>query len=260
MAKEPDSLVPSAEESIRILQDLLSMWHAHDGTVALPLIDGTPLPGMAIHVQVEHAVELTESVIILIRNHRYLPAAPLIRLTMECAVTAAWWATNPVGVRGSVHESARLRTLRIRGMHGGSPASYTDTPEMRAAMSEYARFTSGEAKAFEQRCKALVGGEWIYPYYRLLSEASHGGTSLLDEYSEQVPVSANAPEGIALLQHPHYQTLEIALGLQVIMLTLAIAAWDAVSPAHPDQDALHEMADRLGFGEFIPGATGRKRG
>lgn len=235
------------------------MWHAHDGSVALPLIDGTSLPGMAIHVQVEHAVELTESVLILIRNDRYLPAAPLMRLTMECAVTAAWWSTNPVGVRGSVHEATRLRNLRIRGMRGGSPDSYTDTPEMQEAMREYARFASAEAKAFEQRCKAIVGGEWIYPYYRLLSEKSHGGTSLLDEYLEQVPVSAEAPDGITFVQHPHYQSLEIALGLQVIMLTLALAAWDAVSPAHPDQDALHETADRLSFGDFIPGATGRKR-
>lgn len=57
-----------------------------------------------MHVQVEHIAELTASVIELIRGNIYLATAPLIRLSLESAVNSVWWASDPAGVRASVHE------------------------------------------------------------------------------------------------------------------------------------------------------------
>lgn len=250
--------VPTPDESVGVLSSLLRMWHAHDGGAVIPLIDGTSLPGLAIHVQVEHIAELTESVLELLRNDIYVSTAPLIRLSMECAVNAAWWAREPIGVRSSVHESARQGRLLVRAIRKLSPGSFRDTGDLNAVLRAYAEFASDEARVFETRCKAIPGGEWIYPYYRLLSSASHGGPALLDEYTEQIQPTRENPEGVHLIQRPHYRNLEVALGTQVIMFALALAAWDSVLPHHPDEKELHELGDRLGFGDLLRQATGRR--
>lgn len=249
--------VPTPSESVAALQRLLAMWHAHDGEAAIPHIDGTPLPGVAIHVQVEHIAELTASVIALLRQNIYLSTAPLIRLSMECAVNAVWWARNPMGVRSSMHEAARQSSLLVRAMRRMSPGAFRNSGVVDEVVRDYARFASDEARVFELRCKAIPGGEWIYPYYRLLSQASHGGPPLLEEYMEPIPPTAENPDGISLVQRPHYHQLEIALGTQVIIFALAIAAWDSVLPSHPGEKALYELGDRLGFGDMLRQATGR---
>ena len=233
------------------------MWHAHDGGAAIPLIDGTSLPGVAIHVQVEHIAELTTSVLELLRHHIYLSTAPLIRLSMECAVNAAWWAREPTGVRAAMHQAARQSSLLVRAVRRLSPGAFRDTKHLDAVLADFAQFASDEARVFERRCKAIPGGEWIYPYYRLLSQGSHGGPPLLEEYMEPIPPTDENPAGISLVQRPHYRHLEIALGTQVIMFALAIAAWDSVLPSHPDEQALYQLGDRLGFGDMLRQATGR---
>ena len=85
------------------------------------------------------------------------------------------------------------------------------------------------------------------------------GPPLLNEYMERIPSTEENPEGINLLQSPHYRHLEIALWTQVIMFALALAAWDSVLPDHPDEKELHELSDRLGVGELIRQATGLPR-
>lgn len=252
--------VPSPGESVAVLQRLLEMWHAHDGGAGIPWIDGTSLPGLAIHVQVEHIAELTASVLGLLDQNIYLSTAPLIRLSMECAVNAVWWAREPTGVRGAVHEAARQSSLLVRAVRRLSPGAFGNTKQMDAVLRDYAQFASDDARVFERRCKAIPGGEWIYLYYRLLSQGSHGGPSLLEEYMERVPPTEENPDGISLVQRPHYRHLEIALGTQVIMFALAIAAWDSVLPSHPDEKELYELGDRLGFGEMLREATGRPAG
>lgn len=168
-------MVPTPSESIAALQQLLRIWLARDGEASIPLLDGTSLPGMAIHVQVEHIAELTESVIELIRHNIYLTTAPLMRLSLECAVNALWWASKPTGVRSSMHEATRQSGLLAKAMRKIAPRVVNDTKGLDEALRVSAEFASDEARYFEKRCKAINGGEWIYPYYRLLSEASHGG-------------------------------------------------------------------------------------
>jgi hypothetical protein len=248
---------PSIDQSVAALQYLLWVWHARDGMVALPEVGGSTLLGTALHVQVEHAVELTEAVIELLRNNIYLSTAPLIRLSMECAVTAAWWATNPKGVLASVHEAVRQTERRVAEGRKGQPGPFVDDPHIADTIAETAEFASNTARDFRERCEAIKGGSWIYAYYKLLSEMSHSGPNLMFEYAPVVEVDARHPDGLAFTQRPHYENLDLALWLQVRMLTLAIASWDAISPAHPDERALHDLADSLDFGEFIREATGR---
>ena len=177
MIEDRTNHLPTPGESVAELQRLLAIWHANDGGAAIPFIDGTPLPAVAIHVQVERIAELTRSVIELLRHDIYLSTAPLIRLSMECAVNAVWWAREPIGVRSSMHEAARQSGLLIRALRRLSPRAFRDTEDMDAVLHDCAVFASDEARVFERRCKTIPGGEWIYPDYRLLSEASHGATA-----------------------------------------------------------------------------------
>lgn len=249
--------VPSPEESIAVLHRLLGIWHARDGGASIPWLDGTPMPGVAIHVQVEHIAELTASVIELIRSNIYLSTAPLIRLSLECAVNAIWWARDPSGVRSSIHEAARQSRHLANAMTRLRPDAPADTAVIDRILSANADFVKMEARVFERRCRAIPDGQRLYTYYRILSEASHGGVPLLSEYSTQIPATASNPEGIALVQRPHYHHLEFALGAQVISFALGLAAWDSVLPSHPDETELYELADSIGLGAMLRGATGR---
>ena len=244
------------DESVAALRHLLRIWHARDGEVQLPLLHGTSLPAAAIHVQAEHSVELTESVLALLSADHYLTTAPLIRLTMECAVNATWWASNPAAVVGSIHNSMVLRKRRADALRGNKPADLAKSQALRQMMAAHAEHSSIEARVFEKRCEAIVGGAWIYPYYRFLSESAHGGPNLLEEYTRQIPTSASYPLGFSLIQRPQYKHLDIALGLQVMMLTLAIGAWDSLSQDYGAASEIPALADQLGFGEFIAQATG----
>lgn len=249
--------VPSPEESIAVLQRLLGIWHARDGGAAIPLLDGTLAPGMAIHVQVEHIAELTAAVIELVYSDIYLSTAPLVRLSLECAVNAVWWTADPSGVRASMHEAGRQSRLLAKAMSRLHPDVRQDTTEIDRVLAANAAFVKTEARVFERRCRAIPGGQRLYTYYRILSEASHGGVPLLSEYSRKVPASEWNRDGVELVQRPHYRRLEFALGAQVVSFALALAAWDSVIPSHPDEAELYDLADAIGLGGLLREATNR---
>ncbi|GEM_PF-3688954 len=59
---------------------------------------------MAIRVLAEHAVALTNSIMLLAEHDMLIQAAPLIRLTMECGITAAWFSVVPNAVNAANRE------------------------------------------------------------------------------------------------------------------------------------------------------------
>lgn len=71
---------------------------------------------MCVQVQVEHAVRLTEAVLVLVKQGLFIQVAPLVRMVMECAIAAAWWTLNPDNVKGSAAEAARMKRLLIKGI------------------------------------------------------------------------------------------------------------------------------------------------
>lgn len=247
--------LPTPDASIAVLHDLLRLWHARDGSASIPLLDGTALPGIAIHVQVEHIAELTTSIIELIRHHIYLSTAPLARLSLECAVNAVWWAADPTRVRSSAHETARQSRQTFRAFARSAPSAIPDPERLDALLQATAPHAHQEARVFERRCLAIPDGRQLYARYRLLSEGTHGGLPLLDEYSERIAPSDSNPEGLSLVQRPHYRHLEFALETQVMSFMLAFGAWDAALPTHPDEVALARLAEEIGMGPMLRRAT-----
>lgn len=246
MTRSPATTMPTPEESIERLKTLIARWDAHGETVNVRKMGDSVLTGVAIQVQVEHAVRLAEAVVALAREGLFIQTAPLVRMTLECAVSAAWWSLNPDNVKGSIHEAARLKKLLHEGMSKLASTPYVTHPDWSDISEEYAAFHAAEAGNFEARCKALKGGESLYPYYRLLSEASHGGTALLDEYMETVPESEASPFGLAFTKHAPYRYFNTVLAVCVLTVAIAMRAWDDITSTHPDRDALNELAIDIG--------------
>jgi hypothetical protein len=248
---EPATVHPTPQQSVDHLHDLIQMWEAHGESVTVPIIGGSLLAGMCIQVQVEHAIRLTEAVLLLVKQGLFIQVAPLSRMVMECAITAAWWTLNPDNVKGSAAEAARMKQMLIKGMAsaaGTAPIPHADWADM---AEQFDAYRSGEAHKFEQRCNALQGGAAVYTYYRLLSEASHGGTAILDEYLEQVPETPDNPFGYAFQRHAPYKYFDNVLAIHVLMLGYAMRAWDNITKDHPDSDALDALGDVLGSGLII---------
>lgn len=230
------------------------MWEAHGDSVEVPIISGSLLPGMCIQTQVEHAVRLTEAVLLLVKQGLFIQVAPLVRMVMECAVTAAWWTLNPDNVKGSAAEAARMKRLLIQGMSVAAGENYTPHADWEEMAEEFDAYKTAESQKFEQRCNALQGGTPVYTYYRLLSEVSHGGTAVLEEYLEQVPETKENPYGYAFQRHAPYKFFDNVLAIHVVMLGYAMRAWDNITKDHPDADALDELGTVLGTNLTIAAA------
>ena len=85
----------------------------------------------------------------------------------------------------------------------------------------------------------------------MLSEASHGGTAILDEYLSQVPETPDNPYGYAFQRHAPYKFFDNVLAMNVLMLGFALRAWDNITTDHPDAEALDALGEALGSGLII---------
>jgi len=231
---------------VAALRELLSLWSGEDGPVTIQVLDGSLLRGLSIRVQVEHMVALTRSVLLLVDNGMYIQSMPLVRMSMECAVTAAWMAVTPFSGAAAAHDGGtkRLRLLEDLAVIAGEPDS--DNTNIQAEINELAQHANAEARIFQQRCESLAGAEWMYGYYRLLSEFSHAGSPLVDSYLED---SEN--NGLAFADLSKFPYTKFAMGLQVVMLHISLAAWDEVAEDHPNAINLTEIGDRLGIQSIL---------
>jgi len=244
--------VPSITESLTGLRDLLAVWKTDAVTVEVPVIDGGPLTGVAVHVLAQNAVALTESVILLVESQMYLQAVPLIRLTMECGMTAAWLSVAPNAGNASYHESERNRREIIKALFEDPSLRDDDVlAEVEESVRALAEHRDASAQHFKTLCNQIVGGEKTYVAYRILSGYSHAGMPLLEPYLKDAPKDANNASGIVLLEKSDYGAIDVSLGYQVAMLCLAMTAWDNLAKGEKRGDELNAIASRFGIGRVI---------
>ncbi|XAS67518.1 DUF5677 domain-containing protein [Micrococcaceae bacterium Sec5.7] len=241
MGKTTGTQPPTVDESAAALRELLSMVSAED-PVTIQVMDHTLLRGLSIHAQVEHTVALTRSILLLVENGMFIQSMPLVRMSMECAVTAAWMAVTPFSGAAAAHDGGtkRLRLLKDLAVIAGEPDA--DDAYLQSEIAEFAKHASAEARIFQQRCESLVGAEWMYGYYRLLSEFSHAGSSLIDSYMEEME-----DDGLAFADLSKFRYTNFALALQVVLLHIALTALDEVADGHPNAVKLKEIGERLGI-------------
>ncbi len=253
-----DEQVPSIDESSKAIRELITLWREQNssGTVEIPLMEGLPLVGVTIHIMVQHSVALSESVLVLTSANMFLESAPLIRLTMECAVTAAWLSITPNAGNAARHEDARNRLATINSIFEDLERVDDDLLEdATLAVTELAEHKSDAARYFEKRCRKIAGGEKIYTLYRIMSGFSHAGIGLTDLYLTKVDESPANPYGISLLDKSNYPAPDASLVQQVGMLALSMKAWDDILPTHPNRTALENIAKDFGFGLEINSTT-----
>lgn len=243
--------VPTIEESSNALERLISIWVEQNrgGTVEIPIIEGSPIVGVTIHIMAKHSVALSESILALTSQNMILQSVPIMRLTMECAVTAAWLSVTPNASNAARHEDARDRLATITSIFEDLDMRDDELlADARFAVSQLSKHKTDTARKFETRCKSIAGGEKIYVLYRMLSRHSHAGIGLTDLYLKNSEESAENPYGVSLLEKTNYPLADADLAQQVGMLALALTAWDNIQPTHPSRSALDAIAQDFGFG------------
>ena len=244
--------VPTIAESIEGLRELLTIWQTGATSVDVPLIEGSALTGVAIHMLAQHTVALTESIILLTESQMHLQSVPLIRLSIECGITAAWLSIAPNAGNASHHESERNRHEIIKALfEDPSMRDEELLSEVKEIVHGLAGHRSAAAQYFKKRCSQIVGGEKMYVAYRILSGYSHAGIPLIDSYLVDVPKDANNVFGISLLEESNYPAMDVSLGYQVAMLCLALTAWDNITKGESRAEALEDIATRFGIGRGI---------
>jgi hypothetical protein len=237
---------PTVEESLGLLGEMLAVWR-DDPPTALPQLEESAQRGVGVLAHVDHAAALTDSVILLAKAGQYVQMVPLVRMTLECAVTAAWFVVTPGSGDASLLEASRLRRAYISDLAAtmGADAA-VQIADLQALIDDLGD-ESQEAKKFEARCRSLAGGGWLYIAYRQLSELSHGGTLLLDHYLQSSEMTEANPLGFEYVPGDNADQARSILGTQGWLLHLALTAWDMAVPLDDRTEHLAEIAKRAGF-------------
>lgn len=245
--------IPDAEESAAVLRGLLRLWESYGPEARIRIIDGSLVGGLQIRTLAEHCARLTEAILLLVSEGHYLTAMPLIRQTLECAVTAAWISIAPDASFAAVYESARQQknaydAALLQDSLFEDPAR---TEELADMLERFGGYKADAAKNFETRCKQLKGGESLYVYYRIFSQVAHADMSLMDEYLEKIADSGDDTKDYRFVTPAPYPLIGTALAFQVCMLVLAQSAYDNGIEGTPHATELQSIADRFGFNRDI---------
>ena len=248
-----DTHVPVGEESSRVLHELLDLWRGYGSEARFRIIDGSLVGGLQIRTLVEHCARLTEAILLLVSEGHYITAMPLVRQTLECAVTAAWISIAPDATFAAIYESARQQNNSYSAVLGQDSLFENPerTEELANMLERFGGYKSGAGQFFEKRCKELSGGESLYVYYRIFSQVSHADLSLMDEYLEKVADTGVDTDDYRFITPAPYPQITTALAFQVCMFVLAQSAYDNVTGGFPHSAELQAIADQFGFARDI---------
>lgn len=208
---------------------------------------------VAILTHTHHAVRVSRAVLQLSHTTTGIELVPLVRLVMECAVTAAWLLLTPGSGRALIRDGASQRLKALNGITqlGEDPGPSKEQAEVALAQLEDAK--GPRSFAFEQRCLRLDGGERLYLTYRVFSAESHSGMGIADFYSLAV---APSPIGLAFNPEASSSVRTPTIGIAGCMLLLAINA-DEIARAKPTHTTqIEKAAKRLGVGTRIVASDG----
>ncbi|GAA2749460.1 hypothetical protein GCM10009869_05300 [Amnibacterium kyonggiense] len=247
---------PTADASRAAIEDLMSIWPDRP-LVTVTAKEDAYLRSTAIWVFAEHAVRTAKAVLVLDEQKMYMQCAPLARLVYECGMTAAWMGQTPYSGHSLFKAAKKQHDLLI-----GDLARMANVPVPKD--DEDAMTGLGDAEQlpkFWARAKVLDGGKWIHPYYRLLSAASHGDGSLVEEYLEEVDEEHAWGHRHQFRDPEQFRWRHVVLALTVVALNFALWTWDEVSVDHELRDDLervgkkHHLGSRPVFDHDDPAKT-----
>src|SRR5690606_7404854 len=122
-----------------------------------------------------HVYYLAEAVLALDAEGRSTAAIPLVRLALECAVTAAWVELGgTVATRALMAEEVRTKDLTLKNFE---PLDYKlsedEQDRFDKERAEFSTYTAAAGRNFAARCSEIRVGAYMYAIYRVASASSH---------------------------------------------------------------------------------------
>ena len=208
---------------------------------------------VAIRTHAHHAVRVSRAILQLSHTTTGIELVPLVRVVMECAVTAAWLMLTPGSGQSLIRDGATQRLKALNGITriGEDPGPAKEQAEQALAQLEDAE--GPRSFAFEQRCLRLDGGDRLYLTYRAFSAESHSGMGIADFYTVAV---ASSPIGLSFNPEAASSVRAPTIGIAGCMLLLAMNA-DEIARAKPTHTTqIERAAKRLGVGTRIVASDG----
>ncbi|WP_430336264.1 hypothetical protein [Rhodococcus sp. ACT016] len=188
---------PTSEEIAGATADLVQLWHTraqinpdryHDARLH-------SVSGLAAH-----AYRTGEVAAQLICDGQWLEAAPLVRLSFECAITAQWSALVPDGVQALLNEDYRSRRLMADTLRQSRSWAASGLEVPTPGDEDHESFSNAQARSFKQMCDDLEpGGVEAYSCYRTMCWFSHPHQlrhrSLRERDGATAVPAANSPRG-----------------------------------------------------------------
>lgn len=235
------------------MKGLCDLWeNAAPGTVIYRgELDNLRAVGIRTHAH--HAVRASRAVLQLDLRTTGIELVPLVRLIMECAVTAAWLLHTPGSGHILIRDGSNQRLKALNTLMRFDEDAGPSKKQAEAILAQLEAAESTGSFAFEQRCLSLNGGDRLYLTYRVLSAESHSGIGIADFYSLATETS---PIGIAFNPDAVSNVRAATVGFAACMLLLAINADELAraKPTHTTQIA--KAAKRLGVGTRILASNG----
>jgi len=245
MDKTDSNIPPSVEKSLQGMREVLGVWQIEGGWVEVPVKHDSLDAGLCVRSIAEHSIALTKSVILLAESQMFLQAVPLIRLTLECGITAAWVSITPNAVGGMRYRYAIEEQKLMRDMIKLNVPVPEEVKSLVDARVKSLLHYKPSSTTYKERARSFAGGELLYLPYRSLSKISHAEEGIMNHYLSVNPQFAEPEKRFALVVSPKYDWAEQAFGSQVMSLILILTAWDDLSIGKPWAAKIKDLADRF---------------
>jgi hypothetical protein len=246
-----DAFFHDRQRMLIYLHKMIELWTKGTRSVWKARASTQVANGPLIYSHAAHVAELSEGVETLYRAGQDFAALPLIRASIESAMTAAYLLAAPdkthAFVRGGVGSRlVVLRKLKARGVDVDDALA-----QAQLTFDSLAEYASEQARQIRMRFEALDGGEEMYITYRIASGLCHPGEMLAEEYTVQTDDKTHNDLGIGMLGHAKNDTPLPWLGTQIAMLVLAQTAADRMLVKRAHKTQLDNAAKWLGMGNVI---------
>lgn len=238
-------------EALLELKRLVAAWEAPGAAIYVDLRGGAPTSGIVVFGLTSHIHALAKAVTTLYEADQSVAAIPLVRLMIECAVTAMW-----VELAGESSTQMLLRE-QARAVHlvyqefvkAGMPSDESTLQRIEEEMKrsfEGSGPTRAVAQQFAQLCRDVEGGDSAYASYRAASEVSHASVSVADLYGDELQSDDPGVVPFVVYTSPKDYIPETWLGVALLMTMHATSAWSRIDSEHRHEARMRELHARMG--------------
>lgn len=232
------------------MRDMCDDWDKRAETLVRCRPELDYLQAISIHSLAHRAIRSARGILTLVDAGADVEIMPLVRLTFEAAVTAAWLLLTPNSGLAIMKEDTRKRKALLEDMASTDSAGYRQSTE---TFEQLKKMEMPGSASVEQRCLALEDGRHLYGLYRAASAYCHAGLGLLEHHAVE---DSNSDIGMAFVTNPSFTTQENWIGITCCMLLLALNADEQARLKPTRTSQLRQFARRIGVTGIIRRADG----